>query len=80
MDEPTRGIEVGGNYEVLTIMNELAADGSGVLYVSSELEELIGVADRILVMRKGEVAGRFRRDAFATEATLVAAFSRTEAA
>ena len=80
MDEPTRGIDVGAKYEVFTIMNELAAAGTGVLYISSELEELIGVADRILVMREGEVAGRFERDAFATEAILAAAFGRTEAA
>jgi ABC-type sugar transport system ATPase subunit len=77
MDEPTRGIDVGAKYEVFTIMNELAAQGTGVLYISSELEELIGVADRILVMREGEVAGRFDRDAFGTEAILAAAFGRS---
>ncbi len=80
MDEPTRGIDVGAKYEVFSIMNELAAEGTGILYISSELEELIGVADRILVMREGEVAGRFEKAGFSTEAILAAAFGRREAA
>ncbi len=76
MDEPTRGIDVGAKYEVFTIMNELAAEGTGVLYISSELEELIGVSDRIVVMRAGEIVGRFDRGDFSTEAILAAAFGR----
>ncbi|ABD55975.1 sugar ABC transporter ATP-binding protein [Jannaschia sp. CCS1] len=80
MDEPTRGIDVGAKYEVFTIMNELAAEGTGILYVSSELEELMGVADRILVMREGEVAGRFEKDDYTTEGILASAFGSKEAA
>lgn len=79
MDEPTRGIDVGAKYEVFSIMNDLAAQGTGVLYISSELEELIGVADRILVMREGEIAGAFDKDEFGTEEILAAAFGRRAA-
>jgi ribose transport system ATP-binding protein len=55
LDEPTRGIDVGAKYEVYKIINQLAADGAGVLLISSELEELLGMCDRILVMRQGEI-------------------------
>ena len=79
MDEPTRGIDVGAKFEVFTIMNDLAARGTAVLYISSELEELIGVADRILVMREGMVAAEFPREAFEAGAILGAAFGRSAA-
>jgi ABC-type sugar transport system ATPase subunit len=76
MDEPTRGIDVGAKYEVFTIMNELAAQGTAILYITSELDEMIGVSDRAVVMREGEVAGRFERAAFDAGAILAAAFGR----
>lgn len=76
MDEPTRGIDVGAKFEVFSIMNDLAAEGTAVLYISSELEELIGVADRILVMREGMVVDAFDKDAFGTQPILAAAFGR----
>jgi ABC-type sugar transport system ATPase subunit len=47
VDEPTRGVDVGAKYEIYSIINDLAAQGTGVLFISSELEELIGVCDRI---------------------------------
>jgi ABC-type sugar transport system ATPase subunit len=56
-DEPTRGIDAGAKYEIYLLMNELAARGKAVLMISSELPELIGMADRILVMRDGRVTG-----------------------
>ncbi len=56
-DEPTRGIDVGAKAEVFTLMDELARDGAAVLMVSSEMEELQQVADRILVMRQGRLTG-----------------------
>jgi ABC-type sugar transport system ATPase subunit len=56
-DEPTRGIDVGAKTEVFEIMNELARSGAAVLMVSSEMPELLQVADRILVMRQGRIAG-----------------------
>src|SRR5690606_39276595 len=55
-DEPTRGIDVGAKYAVYQLMRELAAAGKAVLMVSSELPEIIGMSDRILVMRDGELA------------------------
>ncbi len=58
-DEPTRGIDVGAKKEVYQILNELAARGKAILVISSELPELIGICDRILVMRSGELCGEF---------------------
>ena len=57
MDEPTRGIDVGAKYEIYQLMIELAKAGNSILFVSSEMPELLGVADRILVMSNGRVAG-----------------------
>lgn len=74
MDEPTRGIDVGAKFEIYTIIDQLAAGGSGVLFISSELEELIGICDRILVMSQGEIFGEFHRDQFDPEVILHAAF------
>jgi ribose transport system ATP-binding protein len=80
MDEPTRGIDVGAKFEVFTIMNELAAGGAGILYISSEIEELIGVSDRILVMHQGMIVAEFEKKDFSESAILAAAFGRGEAA
>ncbi|MDX1991209.1 MAG: sugar ABC transporter ATP-binding protein [bacterium] len=74
MDEPTRGIDVGAKYEIYALIDQLAASGSGVLFISSELEELMGVCDRILVMSRGEIFGEFSRDQFNAEDILRAAF------
>ena len=74
MDEPTRGIDVGAKYEVYGIVNDLTARGAGILLISSELEELMGLCDRILVMSKGEITGDFDRARFAQESILHAAF------
>lgn len=57
LDEPTRGIDVGAKLEIYEIINDLAAKGRGVIVVSSEMEEVMGVCDRILVMREGRIAG-----------------------
>jgi ribose transport system ATP-binding protein len=70
LDEPTRGIDVGAKYEVYKLINRLAADGTGVLMISSEIEELIGMCDRILVMGHGEIRGAFPRERFDREAIL----------
>lgn len=56
-DEPTRGIDVGAKYEIYLLINELVAEGKSVILVSSELPEVLGMSDRILVMRQGEIAG-----------------------
>jgi ribose transport system ATP-binding protein len=70
LDEPTRGIDVGAKYEVYKLVNRLAAEGTGVLMISSEIEELIGMCDRILVMGHGEIRGEFERAGFDREAIL----------
>jgi ABC-type sugar transport system ATPase subunit len=56
-DEPTRGIDVGAKYEIYLLINELAARGKAVLMISSELPEVLGMSDRILVMREGRLSG-----------------------
>ena len=55
LDEPTRGIDVGAKYEIYSIINQLAADGKGVLMISSEMPELLGTCDRIYVMNEGRI-------------------------
>ncbi len=57
MDEPTRGIDVGAKFEIYQLMNDLASKGKGIIVVSSEMPELLGITDRILVMSNGRVAG-----------------------
>ena len=72
MDEPTRGIDVGAKAEVFQIMGELAAEGIGILFVTSELKEILAISDRVIVMSKGKITGEFDR-AEATEEALVSA-------
>ncbi|MCF6368172.1 multiple monosaccharide ABC transporter ATP-binding protein [Rhizobium halophilum] len=57
LDEPTRGIDVGAKYEIYSIINELADAGKAVIVISSEMPELIGICDRIMVMHEGEFVG-----------------------
>ncbi len=62
MDEPTRGIDVGAKAEIHGLMDRLAGDGVGMIMISSELPEILGVSDRILVMREGDIVGEFSRE------------------
>jgi ribose transport system ATP-binding protein len=73
LDEPTRGIDVGAKYEVYRLIQELAARGTGVLLISSEVEELLGMCDRILVMRGGAIRDRIEPSEFDRERILRAA-------
>jgi putative multiple sugar transport system ATP-binding protein len=57
LDEPTRGIDVGAKYEIYSIINELAMDGKGILIISSELPELLGMCDRIYCLNEGSITG-----------------------
>ncbi|MBA3447505.1 MAG: sugar ABC transporter ATP-binding protein [Pseudaminobacter sp.] len=57
LDEPTRGIDVGAKYEIYTIINKLATEGKGILVISSEMPELLGICDRIYVMNEGRIVG-----------------------
>ena len=70
LDEPSRGIDVNAKSEIFAIMSQLAQDGFGVLFISSELKEVMAMADRILVMSRGAITGEFLRED-ATEELLV---------
>ena len=72
LDEPTRGIDVGAKSEIFEITSRLAKQGYGVIFISTELKEVLAMSDRILVMSKGAITGEFSR-AEATEEKLVAA-------
>lgn len=67
LDEPTRGIDVGAKYEVYKLINELAAKGLGIIMVSSEMDELLGMSDTILVMCEGRQAGILKKEDFSQE-------------
>ena len=77
LDEPTRGIDVGAKYEIYTIMNDLAAQGRGVVMISSEMPELLGMCDRIYVMNEGRIVGELSR-AEATQERIMAMILKTE--
>jgi len=66
-DEPTRGIDVGAKYEIYLLINRLAAAGKAILMISSELPEILGMSDRILVMHQGKVTGEIRDVPAATQ-------------
>ena len=61
LDEPTRGIDIGAKSEIYRLIGELAANGIGVILISSEMPELIGLADRILVMANGRITAELTR-------------------
>ena len=61
LDEPTRGIDVGAKYEIYSIINDLSAAGKGVVMISSEMPELLGMCDRIYVMNEGRIVGELSR-------------------
>ena len=67
MDEPTRGIDVGAKRDIYELMNELTASGVSIIMVSSELPEVLGMSDRILVMHEGELTGFVDRKDFSQE-------------
>ncbi|UFU01441.1 xylose ABC transporter ATP-binding protein [Radiobacillus kanasensis] len=62
LDEPTRGIDVGAKYEIYKIMNQLASQGVGIVMISSELPEVLGMSDRIIVMADGTISGELTRE------------------
>jgi len=78
-DEPTRGIDVGAKVEVFELMDELARAGAAVLMVSSEMQELLQVADRILVMRQGRITGELPGGATQEEIMRFAALDQESA-
>jgi putative multiple sugar transport system ATP-binding protein len=70
LDEPTRGIDVGAKYEIYTIINRLAADGKGIIIISSELPELLGICDRIYALSEGRITGELPIEDATPEALL----------
>jgi erythritol transport system ATP-binding protein len=72
LDEPTRGIDVGAKSEIFELMSKLAIEGYGIIFVSSELKEILAMPDRIIVMSKGAITGEFTCDE-ATDEKLVMA-------
>jgi ribose transport system ATP-binding protein len=67
MDEPTRGIDVGAKQEIYALMEELASRGVAILVFSTEMEEVLRMADRVLVMHEGEIAGELDREVLTGE-------------
>ncbi len=67
LDEPTRGVDVGAKFEIYTIINQLAAEGKGVILISSELPEILGMCDRIYVMNEGRIVGEMPREGASQE-------------
>ncbi|HJU55057.1 MAG TPA: ATP-binding cassette domain-containing protein, partial [Pyrinomonadaceae bacterium] len=70
LDEPTRGIDVGAKQEIYAQINQLAREGLAIVLVSSELPEVLGLSDRIIVLHEGHVAGQFTRDEATPEAVM----------
>jgi ribose transport system ATP-binding protein len=70
LDEPTRGIDVGTKAEIYGLMDRLAGQGLGILMISSDLEEILGMSDRVLVMHEGNLAGELPRGALSEEAIM----------
>jgi simple sugar transport system ATP-binding protein/ribose transport system ATP-binding protein len=74
-DEPTRGVDVGAKRAIYDILAELAAEGLGLIVISSELEEILGLSHRVLVMRRGRIVAELAGDAMTEGAVLAAAFA-----
>ena len=70
LDEPTRGIDVGAKREIYRLMEKLAGEGMAILFVSSEMEEVLGMADRALVMHEGRIAGELARNELSEQAIM----------
>ncbi len=77
-DEPTRGVDVGAKRAIYELLTSLAAEGLGVLLISSDAEEILGLAHRVLVMRAGRIAAEFRGEDMTEAAILAAAFGAPE--
>ncbi len=73
LDEPTRGVDVGAKSEIYRLIDDLAKEGKAILFISSELEEVLSMSDRILVMREGSLTGEFKREEATQENVMTAA-------
>ena len=77
-DEPTRGIDVGAKQEIYKLMNMLVEQGKSILMISSEMEELLGMSDRIIVLHEGRITGELQKDEFSQDKVLELASGITE--
>ena len=70
LDEPTRGVDVGAKAEIYALVDELAGSGVAVWMITSDMEELLGMSDRVVVMHEGRVAGELAGDGLTEEAVM----------
>ena len=70
IDEPTRGVDVGAKVEIYNLINDLSHKGVAIIVISSETSELMGICNRILVMRKGQIQGELTKKEYSEEAIL----------
>jgi ribose transport system ATP-binding protein len=77
LDEPTRGVDVGAKEEIYRLMEKLAADGVAILFASSEMEEVLGMSDRVLVMHEGRISGQLERRDLSEESIMHLATGRS---
>ena len=80
LDEPTRGIDIGAKQEIYALMEKLAEEGVAIFFVSSEMEEILGMSDRALVMHEGRLSGVLSREELNEGAVMQLATGRSEAA
>lgn len=76
-DEPTKGIDVGAKYEIYQLMNEMTSAGKSIVMISSDMEEILGVSDRILVLYEGQLGGELKKEQFSQENILTLASGLT---
>jgi L-arabinose transport system ATP-binding protein len=80
LDEPTRGIDVGAKHEIYNVIYQLAERGCAIVMISSELPEVLGVSDRIVVMRQGRISGELPRSKANEQAVLSLALPQSSTA
>ena len=80
LDEPTRGIDVGAKEEIYALIEDLAERGMAILFVSSEMEEILGLSDRAIVMHEGRITGGLSREQLSEETVMHLATGNIEAA
>jgi ribose transport system ATP-binding protein len=73
LDEPTRGVDVGAKQEIYRVMDELTERGVAILFASSDLEEILGMSDRALIMHQGRLAGELQREKLSEESVMLLA-------
>lgn len=78
MDEPTKGVDVGAKAEIYQIMGNLAKQGYGIVLISSEMPEILGMSDRIVIMCNGKVTGELNKDEATQEGILELAMEKSK--